>query len=169
MGRRRGEVEKEVTDALRYVVSPFTKEEAARRRQVCRSACNSNRMSHLLLMHQSSRGTRSPGCNAKYQPVSSDIDLGHLNRVLGLLHQEQDESDEEADMMLSARPFAVDHDGGAGSHDPRGLLGTVVGKPARIDPSKPGTICSACACSMHSVHYWQPLCAAFRGIMLSCE
>ena len=39
MGRRRGEVEKEVTDALRYVVNPFTKDEAARRRQVsCRVA-----------------------------------------------------------------------------------------------------------------------------------
>jgi hypothetical protein len=34
VGRRRGEVEKEVNEALRYVVSPFTKEEAARRRRV---------------------------------------------------------------------------------------------------------------------------------------
>ena len=38
VGRRRGEVEKEVEGALRYVVSPFTKEEAARRRRVCRAA-----------------------------------------------------------------------------------------------------------------------------------
>ena len=53
--------------------------------------------------------------------------------------QEQAESDEEADMMLSARPFAVGHDDGAGTQDPRGLLGAVVGKPPRIDPSKPGT------------------------------
>jgi len=41
--------------------------------------------------------------------------------------------------MLHARPFAVEHDGGAGSQDPRGLLAAAVGKPPRIDPSKPGT------------------------------
>ena len=40
--------------------------------------------------------------------------------------------------MLHARPFAVEHDDGAGTQDPRGLLGAAVGKPPRIDPSKPG-------------------------------
>ncbi len=40
--------------------------------------------------------------------------------------------------MLHARPFAVEHDGGAGTQDPRGLLAAAVGKPPRIDPSKPG-------------------------------
>ena len=42
--------------------------------------------------------------------------------------------------MLGARPFAIDHGGGPAAQDPMRLLGSAVGKPARIDPSKPGAV-----------------------------
>jgi hypothetical protein len=55
------------------------------------------------------------------------------------LSQEQEESDEEADLILGTRPFAIEHGGGSAAQDPMGLLGSAVGKPARVDASKPGT------------------------------
>ena len=54
------------------------------------------------------------------------------------LSQEEEESDEEADLMLGAKPFAIGHDGASAAPDPMALLGSAVGKPTRIDPSKPG-------------------------------
>ena len=55
VGRRRGEVDKEVADVLRYVVSPFTKEEVARRRQVSRTYAedaNQNYAACPKIMHR---------------------------------------------------------------------------------------------------------------------
>ena len=40
--------------------------------------------------------------------------------------------------MLGARPFAIEHGGGWATQDPIGLQGSAVGKPARINASKPG-------------------------------
>ena len=74
-------------------------------------------------------------------------------------------------MMLHARPFAVEHDGGSGAQDPRGLLAAAVGKPPRIDPSKPGTphasMLDQCASSLQApVHAGLRLNVLHTGVAL---